>query len=122
MTVQDHIANYAAGWTTGDIDKIVGAAAPNFVLDDPNAGKIGRDGLADYATGLKEAVAQLRNGAEYDKLMDMTDVVVRDTELPVTVWAWFTVPGTPLAGSAIMKFGNDGVVEERLTYYTALPK
>jgi hypothetical protein len=54
--------------------------------------------------------------------MDMTDVVVRDTEMPVTVWAWFTVPGTPLAGSAIMKFGDEGIVEERLAYYTALPK
>jgi len=122
MSVQDHIATYAAGWTTGDVDKIVSAAAPGLVLDDPNAGRIGRDGLADYARGLKEVVAQLRGNEQHDKLMDMTDVVVRDTEMPVTVWAWFTVPGTPLSGSAIMKFDDDGVIEERLAYYTPLPK
>lgn len=122
MSVQDHIANYAAGWTTGDIEKIVGAAAPGLVLDDPNAGRIDREGLADYAAGLKAAVADLRDGAEFDKLMDMTDVVIRDTEMPVTVWAWFTVPGTPISGSAIMKFDDDGITEERIAYYTALPK
>ena len=122
MSVQDHIANYAAGWTTGDVDKIVSAAAPQLVLDDPNVGKVDRGGLADYATGLKAAVAQLRNGEEHDTLMEMTDVVVRDTEMPVTVWAWFSVPGTPLSGSAIMKFDDSGVFEERIAYYTSLPK
>lgn len=122
MNVQDHIANYAAGWITGDASKIVGAAAPDLVLDDPNAGKITRDGLADYVAGLTEAVTQLRGGARHDKLMEMTDVVIRDSEMPVTVWAWFRVPGTPLAGAAVMKFDDRGIFEERIAYQTALPK
>ncbi len=122
MTVQDHIANYAAGWSQGDAAKIIGASAPDLVLDDPNAGRITLDGLADYVAGLTAAVAQLRGGAEYDKLMEMTDVVIRDSEMPVTVWAWFQVPGTPLAGAAVMKFDDRGALEERIAYQTALPK
>ena len=122
MTVQDHIANYAAGWTTGDTNKIVAAAAPDLMLHDPNLGMIDRDKLTDYVENLKSAVAELRGGAPQDKLMDMTDVVIRDTEMPVTVWAWFTVPGTPLAGAAVMKFDDRGIFEERIAYQTALPK
>jgi hypothetical protein len=122
MTVQDHVANYAAGWTTGDVAKIVAAAAPDLVLDDPNAGKIGREGLAAYVAGLTEAVAHLRNGDRHDTLIEMTDVVVRDSEMPVIVWAWFRVPGTQLAGAAVMKFDDRGIFEERIAYQTALPK
>ena len=62
MTVQDHIAAYADGWTRGDVDKICAAAAPDMVLDDPNAGKIGKAGLGDYAKGLISTVAELRGG------------------------------------------------------------
>ena len=40
--------------------------------------------------------------------------------MPVSVWAWWSVPGTPLAGSALVKVSEDGVVSERLTYHTAL--
>lgn len=116
MTVQDHIATYAEGWTNGDVDKICAAAAPGMVLQDPNAGQIGKAGLADYAKGLMATVAELRNGEAHDVLMSMSDVVIDDNANPVTVWAWFEVPGTPVAGAAIMKFTDDGMIEERIAY------
>lgn len=116
MTVQDHIAAYADGWTRGDVDKICAAAAPEMVLDDPNAGQIGKAGLGDYARGLISTVADLRNGERHDVLMSMSDVVIDDGKSPVTVWAWFEVPGTPVAGAAIMKFTDNGLIEERIAY------
>ena len=48
MNIQDYIAAYAEGWTVGDAEKILSAAAPDFIFDDPNAGQITRDGLADH--------------------------------------------------------------------------
>ncbi len=121
MTIQNHIAAYAEGWTLGDSDKIMSAVSPDMVLDDPNVGKVERDALPDYIAGLKSAVAELRAGESHDKLKDMSDVVIKDDETPVSIWAWFTVPGTALAGSALIKVAEDGVIEERIAYYTSLP-
>lgn len=122
MSIQDTIATYAEGWTLGDSEKIMSAVSPDMVFDDPNVGKIDRDALPDYIAGLKSAVAELRAGAAHDKLMDMSEIVIKDDETPVSIWAWFTVPGTALAGSALIKVSDEGVIEERIAYYTSLPK
>jgi hypothetical protein len=122
MSIQDYIASYAEGWTLGDSGKIMSAVSPNVVLDDPNVGRINRDALPDYIAGLKNAVAQLRAGNDHDKLMEMSEIVIKDDETPVSIWAWFTVPGTALAGSALIKVTDEGVIEERIAYYTSLPK
>ncbi len=122
MSIQDYIASYAEGWTLGDSEKIMCAVSPNVVLDDPNVGRINRDALPDYIAGLKNAVAQLRAGNDHDKLMEMSEIVIKDDETPVSIWAWFTVPGTALAGSALIKVTDEGVIEERIAYYTSLPK
>ena len=122
MNIQEYIASYAEGWTLGDSDKIMSAVSPSMVLDDPNVGKITRDALPDYIAGLKNAVAELRAGITHDTLMEMSEIVIKDDETPVSIWAWFTIPGTALAGSALIKVADDGVIEERLAYYTSLPK
>ncbi len=122
MSIQDTIATYAEGWALGDSEKIMSAVSPDMVLDDPNVGKIDRDALPDYIAGLKNAVAELRAGDAHDILMDMSNVVIKDDETPVLIWAWFTVPGTALAGSALIKVADEGVIEERIAYYTSLPK
>lgn len=122
MSIHDYIASYAEGWSLGDTEKIMNAAAPDLILDDPNVGKINRDALPDYIAGLKNAVAELRVGDRHEMLMEMSEVVIKDDDEPVSIWAWFTVPGTALAGSALIKVTDRGVVEERIAYYTALPK
>ena len=122
MNIQDYIATYAEGWALGDSDMIMSAVSPSMVLDDPNVGKITRDALPDYIAGLKNAVAELRAGIAHDTLMEMSEIVIKDDETPVSIWAWFTIPGTALAGSALIKVADDGVIEERLAYYTPLPK
>jgi hypothetical protein len=122
MTVHDHIATYAEGWTLGDSEKIMSVVCDNMVLDDPNVGKITREALPDYIAGLKNAVDELRAGAVENKLMEMSELAIKDDAMPVSVWAWFTIPGTFLAGSALIKVANEGVVEERIAYYTSLPK
>ena len=122
MSIQDTIAAYAEGWTLGDSEKIMSAVSPDMLLDDPNVGRIDREALPDYIAGLKNAVAELRAGETHDTLMDMSEVVIKDDETPVSIWAWFTVPGTALAGSALIKVADEGVIEERIAYYTSLPK
>jgi len=120
MTIQDHVSAFAEGWTNGNLDRILQSLAPQFSLDDPNAGEIAKDGIPAYLAGLKETVANLRGGADNGPLMEMSEVVIKDDVLPVTVWAWWNVPDTPIAGSALVKVGEEGVISERLAYHTAL--
>ena len=122
MSIQDHIAAFAEGWTTGNLERILESLAPQFTLDDPNAGEFGKSDIPAYLDGLKLAVGELRGQMPYAPLMEMSEVVIKDDETPTSVWAWWAVPGTPLAGSALVKVSEDGVVSERLTYHTALPE
>ncbi len=120
MSVQDHIAAFAEGWTTGNLDQIMASLAPQFTLHDPNAGQIRKQDIPAYLDGFKSSVKQIRGGAAEGPLMEMSEVVIKDTELPVSVWTWWLVPGTTLAGSALVKVGEEGILSERLTYCTAL--
>jgi len=39
MTIQDHVSAFAEGWINGNPDRILLSLAPQFSLDDPNAGR-----------------------------------------------------------------------------------
>ena len=122
MSAADHLGAYAEGWTNGDADKIAGAVSDDFVFDDPNEGTIGKAGIAAHLAGMKEAVASLR-GADYSgPLMDLTEVTTSEDGGILTAWCWWSVPGTPLQGSGLIKVGDSGVQSEKITYYTKLPE
>ena len=53
--------------------------------------------------------------------LDYSDTVIKDDSLPVTVWCWWQARGTPLQGSAIIKIGEQGVLSERIAYFSRLP-
>ncbi len=121
MSVETHIEAFARGWNQGDLEVIMSSLAPVFSLDDPNVGQVPRKSIPEYLANLKSVVASLRDdGAVEQPLMEMSDVVIKSDELPVSVWTWWTVPGTPIGGSALVKVGEDGVISERLSYYTKL--
>lgn len=120
MSVNDHITAFAQGWTEGDIAKVMESLSSDFTLDDPNGGTFAKGDMPDYFDALVASVAQLRGEQTDAPLMEMSEVVVNSDQSPTTVWAWWTVPGTPLSGSALVKVSEEGVVSERLTYSTAL--
>jgi hypothetical protein len=122
MTIPEYIATYAEGWALGDSEKIMSVVSEDMVLDDPYVGKITRKALPKYIAGFKNAAEELRASAAEDKLMLMSEVVIKDDERPASIWAWFTIPGTFLAGSALIKVANHGIVEERIAYYTPWQK
>ena len=121
MTIADFIGAYAEGWTAGDADKIIGAAAASYVFDDPNAGEIGREDFADYFKALSSTLDELRGGPRDGNFLDLTEVVVNETEDGATVWCWWEAPGTGIGGSGLIKVGPKGVTSEKITYYTKLP-
>jgi hypothetical protein len=94
MSTADYLGTYAEGWGSGDSGIILSAASESFVFDDPNAGKIAKADFAAYFDGLTELVASIR-GSDYDgPFMELTEVVTKE---------------------------DDGVLSERIAYYSKLP-
>lgn len=120
MSKADYLAAYAEGWTTGNSDKILSALADNYVLDDPNHGHVAKGDMAVYLDGMKTTVNELRGGKAEAHLLELTEVLTGEEGGVLTAWCWWTVPGTPIAGGGLIKVADDGVVSERLTYYTGL--
>ena len=121
MSKADHLAAYAEGWTTGNTDKLISALADNYVLDDPNHGRVAKGEMAAYLDGMKAAVSELRGGKEEAQFLALSEVLTGEEDGELAAWCWWSVPGTSLAGGGLIKVSDDGVVSERLTYYTALP-
>ena len=121
MSAMDHLGSYAEGWSNGVLDTIMGAVTGSFVFDDPNAGKIAKADLAAYFAGMTELVASIR-GSNYDgPFMELSEVVTKDEDGVLTASCWWAVPGTDIQGSGLIKVTDEGVISERLAYYTKLP-
>lgn len=120
MSAADHLGKYAQGWTTGDIETLVSSLSPEYVLDDPNEGRIPRAELAAYFDELKRTLDRLRGGPPSGNMLELSDVVTHEEGGVLTAWCWWTFPGTPIEGSGLIKVGDEGVRSERLAFYTRL--
>ncbi len=121
MAAGDYLNQYAEGWTKGDAQIIAGSLADSYQLDDPNAGMINKQAFADYLAGMWQMVEGIR-GKTSDPLLDITEVVTQEDQGIITAWVWWAVPGTPIQGSGLIKVGDQGVLSERLCFYTKLPE
>ena len=122
MSASEHLGTYAEGWAKGDAGLILSAAADNYLLDDPNAGVISKNEFANYLEGMKATVTSLREGTLPEPFMELSEVVTEEKEGVLTAWCWWTIPGTQIKGSGLIKVGSEGVQSEKLTYYTKLPE
>ena len=50
-----------------------------------------------------------------------SDVVIDYDTTPVTGWCWWQVNGTSLQGSALIKVSEQGVLHEKIAYFSELP-
>jgi len=121
MKLTEYLGAYAEGWTKGDVDRILGAAADAFVFDDPNAKQISKGDFKAFFSSMKETVATLRGGAYEGPFMELSEVLTMSDGDELTASCWWEIPGTSLCGGGLIKVTNDGVLTERITYYTRLP-
>ena len=119
MTASDHLNRYAEGWTKGDAAIILESLDDGYTLDDPNSGTIGKADFGGYLAAFKDQVQGIR-GQTTSALMEISEVVTQEDGANLTAWVWWAVPETPIQGSGLIKVGPNGVVSERLTYYTKL--
>ena len=121
MGLSDHLHRYAEGWTKGDASIIVGSLDDSFQMDDPNSGIIPKAAFAEYLATFKSQVDSIR-GQSTVPLMEISEVVTQAEGDNLTAWAWWAVPRTPIQGGGLIKVGPNGVLSERLTFYTKLPE
>jgi hypothetical protein len=51
--------------------------------------------------------------------MEISDIVAQDKDGVFLQWDWWKFPGTNIEGAAMLKTTDEGVVYERIAYYTA---
>ncbi|MDR5865365.1 nuclear transport factor 2 family protein [Halomonas koreensis] len=117
MNAVEHLNTYAEGWTKGNAETILKAAADDYTFDDPNVGVVTREAFTEYLAGLKEAVAAQGDGRVPDPLMELTEVLTHEENGGVTASCWWTIPGTAIQGAGLIKVDDSGVHSEVITYY-----
>ena len=122
MSVRDHIETYLKGWELGDGALSLSVTADSFCYDDPNTGRIPRDEFVQFVEDFKSAAVEMGGEAGANPFLQYSDVVIRDDELPATVWCWWQAVGTELQGCALVKVGEEGVLHEKIAYFSRLPE
>lgn len=120
MNALDHLGRYAEGWTNGDADTVLQAITNDYILDDPNEGKISKDKFTDYLNEMKETVKTLCNGNLPEPFMEITEVLTSEENKITTASCAWAIPGTDIKGAGLIKVNSSGVFSEVLTYYTTL--
>ena len=122
MSVRQHIETYLKGWELGDGALSLSVTADSFCYDDPNTGRIPRDEFVQFVEDFKSAAVEMGGEAGANPFLQYSDVVIRDEELPATVWCWWQAVGTELQGCALVKVGEEGVLHEKIAYFSRLPE
>ena len=120
MSASDQLGVYAEGWTNGDENLILQALTEDYILDDPNIGKISKEKFSDYLNNMKETVKSLNNGSLPEPFMSLSEVVTSEENGIITAWCAWSVPNTEIRGAGLIKVNSSGVFSEVLTYYTSL--
>ena len=121
MSVRQYIETYLRGWELGDGELSLGVTAPTFCYDDPNTGRIPRDEFVQFVEDFKSAAVDMGGAVDANPFLQYSDVVIKDDELPATVWCWWQAVGTALQGCALVKVGEEGVLHEKIAYFSRLP-
>jgi hypothetical protein len=120
MEKADYLGLYAKGWGDGDLSVVLQSLADEYVMDDPNSGRISKADFSGYFTGFKDQMDPIRDKSR--PFMEVGEVLTQEAEGVLTAWVWWSIPGTPVQGSGLIKVGETGVSSERLAFYTKLPE
>ncbi len=122
MISSDYLDTYLEGWATGDTHLILSTLAEEFVLDDPHAGRIAKLDVPSYMTKWSTLFNELHGDRQgRAKTRHFSETLTQSSGEMTIAWTWWHVPGIDLQGAGLIKAGPDGVLSERLAYYTRLP-
>ena len=123
MNIRQIIDTYLKGWELGDGALSLSVTADSFCYDDPNTGRIlERHEFVEFVEDFKRAAIEMGGAKNANPFLQYSDVVIKDDELPATVWCWWQAIGTGLQGCALVKIGEQGVLHEKIAYFSRLPE
>ena len=122
MSVKHYIDTYLKGWELGDGALSLSVTADSFCYDDPNSGRIARADFVEFVEDFKRAAIDMGGAEKANPFLHYSDIVIKDDELPATVWCWWQAVGTELQGSARVLVGSEGVLHEKIAYFSRLPE
>ena len=122
MSVQQIIETYLKGWELGDGALSLSVTADSFCYDDPNTGRITRAEFVEFVEDFKRAAIDMGDAENANPFLQYSDVVIKDDSLPATVWCWWQAVGSKLQGSARILVGADGILHEKIAYFSRLPE
>ena len=121
MSVTQTIQTYLKGWELGDAALSFSVTAPGFYYDDPNTGRIPRNEFITFVEDFKRAAVEIGGAEGARPFLRYSDTVIKDDSLPATVWCWWRAVGTDLQGCALIKVGEEGILHEKIAYFSKLP-
>ena len=122
MSVRQIIDTYLKGWELGDGALSLSVTTDSFCYDDPNTGRIERYQFVEFVEDFKRAAIEMGGAKNANPFLRYSDVVIKDDEFPATVWCWWQAVGTGLQGCALVKIGEQGVLHEKIAYFSRLPE
>jgi hypothetical protein len=122
VSVRQIIETYLKGWELGDGALSLSVTAAGFCYDDPNSGRIARNEFVEFVEDFKRAAIAMGGAEDANPFLQYSDVVIKDDKLPATVWCWWQAVGTELQGSARVLVGAEGVIHEKIAYFSRLPE
>ena len=106
---------YIRGWYEKDAELLVAATADEFIFDDPAEQEpITQAMMPAYMQRWYQRTEQL--GA--DNRWVLSNEVRQDKDGILTDWEWWQLEGTELQGAAFVLTSDDGVILERITYFS----
>jgi hypothetical protein len=118
MTTEERIKTYLRGWETGDSSLLLSQTVEGFFFDDPNRGIIARADYEAYVAEIWEEAREYRGDHQLDHLEDLSEILHKEeNDGTVSVWFWWEIAGTPIAGSSLVKMNSEGVLSETICYY-----
>ncbi len=114
----DYLAAYCEGWSKGDADMIRSAVADDYVWDDPEEGRVSKDGLGTFLPEFVETIDGLRDDCPSTPYLILSDFITNRVQVTTTVWCCFAVPGTSVEGISQIRLGDNGVISEHRAYRT----
>jgi hypothetical protein len=122
VSLRQTIDTYLKGWELGDGALSLSVTADNFCYDDPNTGRIARSAFVDFVEAFKRDAVAMGGAENANPFLQYSDIVVKDDVRPATVWCWWQAIGTELQGCALIKVSEEGVLHEKIAYFSRLPE
>lgn len=116
----EYLKTYLDGWQLGDGAMSHSATAPGFFYEDPNTGHIKRDAFIGFVEDFKASVAEMTGGLIRTPFLEYTHTII--SERDAICWCWWHAASSDLEGAALIQFGIEGVISEKIAYFTKLPR